>query len=117
VLDRLTRRAREVLIERGGSLYRVPAASVTFEGKTMHLGEQPDALVPYRTDEELRERVRDALASAREISSGELQQINTEADGAEIRLTGNVRSKHAGGRDGRGFGSAWHACERRCAGG
>ena len=93
LLERLTRRAQEVLIERGGGLYRVPAASVTFEGKTMHLGVQPDALVPYRTDEELRERVRHALASAREISSAELQQINAEADGAEVRLTGNVRSK------------------------
>ncbi len=95
LLDPATRRAHEVLIEREGRTYRVPAAGVTFNGKTMHPGVQPDALVPYYGDEELRVRVRHALGSAGEISSAELQQINATAAGAEILLTGNVRTKHS----------------------
>lgn len=95
LLDPATRRAHELLIERSGRVYRVPAEGVTFDGKTMHPGVQPDALVPYYTEDELRERVRHALGSAKEISSAELQQINATATGAEIRLTGNVRTKHS----------------------
>ncbi len=94
LLDPATRRAREVLIEREGRKYRVPAEGVTFDGKTLHPGVQPDALVPYYTEEELRERLQHALASATEISSSELQLISAETAGPVIRLTGNVRTKH-----------------------
>jgi len=93
-VDGATRRAHEVLIEREGRVYRVPAEGVTFEGKTLHPGVQPDALVPYYSDEDLRERVRHALRSATEISSSELQQISADMAGPEIRMTGNVRTKH-----------------------
>ena len=95
LLDPATHRAHEVLIEREGRSYRLPAEGVTFDGKTMHPGVQPDALVPYYTDDELREQVRHALGSAREISSAELPHISAEAAGAGIRLAGNVRSKHS----------------------
>ncbi len=95
LLDPATRRAHEVLIERDGRMYRVPAEGVSFDGKTMHPGVQPDALVPYYTEDELRERVQRALGSAKEISSAELQQISAEGAGPGIRLTGNVRTKHS----------------------
>lgn len=90
-----TRRATEVLIEREGRVYRVPVEGVTFDGKTMHPGVQPDAMIPYYTEDEMRERVRRALASATEISFSELQHIEVEAVGRRVGLAGNVRSKNS----------------------
>jgi len=95
LVDRATRRAREVLLDRGGKMYRVPVAGVAFEGKTLHPGVQPDALVPYYPEDELRDRLRDALRATNEITTSELQDIHVEGSGAETRLVGNVRSKHS----------------------
>ncbi len=90
-----TRLAGEVLLERGGLLYRVPAEGVTFDGKTMYPGVQPDALIRYFTQDEMRERVRQALGRTTEISSSELQHIDVEVLGRWVGLTGNVRSKNS----------------------
>lgn len=90
-----TRLAGEVLLEREGHLYRVPVEGVTFDGKTMYPGVQPDALIRYFTGDEMRERVRRALASTGVISSSELQQIDVETLGRRVGLTGNVRSKNS----------------------
>ena len=92
LVDRATRRAKEVLLERGGRVFRVPAASVTFEGKVLHAGVQPDALVPYFREEELRRLVRQALAAARGLTPGEIPYITADTTDGGVRLTGNVRT-------------------------
>ena len=94
LVDQATRRAREVLLDRGGKTFRVPAEVASFEGKTLHPGVQPDALVPYYAEDETRERLRHALRAANELTTSELQDIHVEVSGAETLLTGNVRSKH-----------------------
>lgn len=89
-----TRLAGEVLLERQGLLYRVPVEGVTFDGKTMYPGVQPDALIRYFTRDEMRERVRRELGSTK-ISFSELQHIDVEARGRWVGLIGNVRSKNS----------------------
>jgi osmotically-inducible protein OsmY len=89
------RRALAVLIERGGRVYRVPVPGVTFEGKTMHPGVQPEAIVPHYTEDDLRDRVKHVLATSAGLSFSEVQYVNVEATDDGVRLTGNVRSKQA----------------------
>jgi osmotically-inducible protein OsmY len=95
VVYRDTRLAAAILIERAGRLYSVPAEGVSFEGKTLHPGVQPEAILPYYTEEEARDRVRAALAATREVSSAELAHITVHSDGGAVRLDGNVRSRQA----------------------
>lgn len=90
-----TRMTAEVLVERRGRIYRVPTDGVTFEGKIMHPGARPEALVPYYSEKELRERVRQALGASRDISSAELRRLDIEAAGPGVRLTGNLQSKRS----------------------
>ena len=95
LISRATRHAGEVLIERGGRVYRVPVEGISFQGKTMYAGVPSDPLVPYYGEDDLRERVKTALASVTEISSGELQSMEIEAAGPGVRLTGNVRTRQS----------------------
>ncbi|HET9477338.1 MAG TPA: BON domain-containing protein [Dehalococcoidia bacterium] len=95
LVSRATRRAGEVLIERGGRVYRVPVEGISFQGKTMYAGVPSDPMVPYFGEDELRERAKAALASVTEISSGELQSMEIDPAGAGVRLTGNVRTRQS----------------------
>jgi osmotically-inducible protein OsmY len=92
-----SRRAHGVLIDRAGTEYLLPAEGVTFEGKTMHPGVQPEAMLPYYVAEEIQQRIRHALTHARDISPGEAHYINVEVDGTAARLSGNVRSRNSRG--------------------
>lgn len=95
LVDPATRRAKEVLFQRGGRVFRVPTGGVTFEGKVLHPGVQPDALVPYYQEEELQQRVRRALAEASGLTPGEASYISAEPTDGGVRLTGNVRTRNS----------------------
>jgi osmotically-inducible protein OsmY len=95
MVDNATRRVRAVLARHGGTLIGVPAEGVTFEGKVMHLGVQPDAFVTHFNEDELRERVREGLAADRELTPGESHYVEVEVVDGNPRLTGNVRTKQS----------------------
>lgn len=95
MVDHATRRTSAVLLQRDGTLIGVPAGGVTFEGKVMHLGVQPDSFVRHFSEIELRERVREGLAAERELTPGESRYVEVGVADGNPRLTGNVRTKQS----------------------
>jgi hypothetical protein len=85
--------ASAVIVRRGGWDFRVSTDTVRFEGKVMHLGVQPDALMPYYGPEELLQRVREAIARLRPLTPDEHRAIEAGLRDGQAVIKGNVRSR------------------------
>ncbi len=98
LVDRIGRKATDVLIRQGVASdreSRVGVAEISFEGKTMHVAVQTERLPVYRSDDELRELARQALAKDRNLMADELRALSVDVSNGRVSLAGNARTKQA----------------------
>ena len=98
LVDRIERKATAVLIRQGVAAAResrVGVDQVSFEGKTMHLAVQTEGLPVYRSDDELRELVRLAMANDRNLMADELRALSVDVSNGRVSLAGNARTRQA----------------------
>lgn len=91
----------EIIIRHDGNEHRIPAADVTFDGRTMRLGVQADVMAVYRSDTHLQQAVQATLAAGRILSPEDRRWLSVEASGGVVRLRGNMRSPRSRIRAGR----------------
>ena len=93
LIERISRRATDLLLMRGRRCYRVQTAEAGFMGKELHPGVQAQNLVPYLAHDELLERANRAIASIRDLTYDSRRALEVEAADGAVRLRGNVRTK------------------------
>ncbi len=86
-----TRRATSLIVRVGAKRLRVPASDVTFEGKTLRLTVQPEALEEHRTDEDIAADAWRLLRDDQVIVPDVLGGLEVSSAGGVLTLTGNVR--------------------------
>lgn len=84
------RRAEEVILSRGGKLYRIPAAQVKLEGETLTLGVAPESLAPYEADADILQRLHEAILGDQTLMPDDKLYLKTEVEHGEAVLSGNV---------------------------
>lgn len=89
------RRATELLIRHEFGQCRVPVEGAAFEGKTIRLAVQPDAMPAYRSDVDLVRLVQAALNADRFLIADGRRGLAVAVSGGEVHLQGNVRSRRA----------------------
>jgi len=87
------RRAVAVIVRRGADKYRFPVAAISFEGKGLRLGSRGEELVPYMTDEELLDEVRQVLSATRHLAGDERSALTVRASSGVVTVEGNVRTR------------------------
>lgn len=88
-----SRKVTSLIVRLGTKLLRVRTLDVTFEGKTLRLTVQPDALPEHRTDRDIAAEVWSLLRSNNVIMPDELRGLEVGAAGGIVTLNGNVRRK------------------------
>jgi osmotically-inducible protein OsmY len=86
-----TRRATAVLVSRGGRTYRVSIADASFEAKTLTLSQQIQNFPVYKSDEELREAIRNMFREDNVMPTDEKQALVVDVNDGVLTLAGNVR--------------------------
>lgn len=97
LVERTSRRATHFLIARGvvGQSRLVPREQVSLEGDVIRLAAPLDQMPVYRSDDELVERVRQALVALPYLTGDDRRGLQVEAVDGVIVLRGNVRTPHA----------------------
>lgn len=93
-----SRRVTHLLLRRGlpgAELRLVPIADVTLEGGSLKLASRWDALRGYRSDSELVEAAREALAAHPYLTADDRRGLNVEVADGKVHLSGNVRTSQA----------------------
>ncbi len=93
VLEMDSRRGRQLLIARRGQAYRLPVTDVSFQGKVLHIAAQAETLMPYRTDGELEELARRALADGRDLTPADRRALQVDVLDGIVHLSGNARTR------------------------
>ncbi len=78
-----------------GRLFQVATDGAGFDGKTLVAAHQAETLSPYRSDAELRELVRRALALDSGVTPEDRQHLSVDVSEAAATLDGNVRTPQA----------------------
>jgi len=73
----------------------IPVKDVTLEGGVIKLAVQTDALLIYRSDSELAQAVRSALAAQPYLTVDDRRTLNVELVDQVAHLSGNVRTPQA----------------------
>lgn len=92
------RAATDILLRIGREERRAHLQDLRWEGKTLGLTVQPEALPLYVADEELVRRVLAALSDRHLLAPEDRRTVVAEASGGVVQLTGNVRTKAAARR-------------------
>ncbi len=98
LVERASRRAGHLMLSRGlfGTDQRVVAVEdIAFEGGTIRLAAQADALPIYRRDSELLQAVRDTLAAHPYLTADDRHSLSVEVVDGTAYLSGNVRTPQA----------------------
>jgi osmotically-inducible protein OsmY len=95
LVDPASRTARELLVTRGGSTYRVPTDQATFSGKDIVIAARGDSLDLYYNDKSIAEAVERTIARSRAIPADESREIEVSALSGRVTIKGNVRTKQA----------------------
>jgi osmotically-inducible protein OsmY len=86
------RRATEALIGKGVSgVFRIPISEVSFEGKVLALGRSFENLAPYSGDEEITQRVHDAIAADLSLTPDDKRSLSMSVESGTMTIGGNVR--------------------------
>lgn len=88
-----TRRASSLIVQFRGKQLKVPTSDLTFEGKTLRINVQPEALEEHRTDEAIAADAWQLLRNDRVIMPDELGGLEVSSAGGVLNLAGNVRRK------------------------
>ena len=98
LVERASRRAGHLMLSRGlfASDQRVvPVQDIAFEGGSIRLATQADALPIYRRDSELLQAVRDSLAAHPYLTADDRHSLSVEVVDGTAYLSGNVRTPQA----------------------
>ncbi|MCI0814617.1 MAG: BON domain-containing protein [Chloroflexi bacterium] len=98
LIDQNDRKVQEVILSRRSGYLRIPVADVVFEGKTLALSAQPEALQRYRSDDEIRRSIHRAIRSDDGLTADEKRVLRFAVEGGAVTMSGNARVKNARGR-------------------
>ena len=98
LIDQNDRKVQEVILSRRSGYLRIPVADVVFEGKTLALSAQPEALQRYRSDEEIGRSIHRAIRSDDGLTADEKRVLRFAVEGGAVTMSGNARVKNARGR-------------------
>ncbi|MCI0819247.1 MAG: BON domain-containing protein [Chloroflexi bacterium] len=98
LIDQNDRKVQEVILSRRSRYLRIPVADVVFEGKTLALSAQPEALQRYRSDEEIGRSIHRAIRSDDGLTADEKRVLRFAVEGGAVTMSGNARVKNARGR-------------------
>jgi osmotically-inducible protein OsmY len=86
-------RATDVLIESRGSTRRAPREQVAFDGPTLSLQQQLNTLPAYFDDDEILERVQDAVREDPVLPVDDKSTLVLDVDRGNVTVSGNVRAR------------------------
>jgi osmotically-inducible protein OsmY len=97
LVERSTRRAAQLLFAAGllGGPITAPVEATSLESGVLALSAQMSALPSYRSDAELLQAVRDALAGDRRLTADDRRALVVEVADGVAYLSGNVRTPQA----------------------
>lgn len=97
LVERATRRASHLLVRRGvaGREHRAAVEQLSFEDGSLRLAGHLENLSTYRSDDDLRLLVRDALARQPYLTADDRRALAVEVSAGVVRLAGNVRTRQA----------------------
>ena len=95
LIDEGDRKAQEIILSRGAGLLRIPVADVVFEGKTLALAAQPEALPRYRADGEIARSIHRVIRSDGGLTADEKRVLHFAVSGGVVTMSGNARVENA----------------------
>ncbi len=96
LIDQTSRKVQEIILSRGvaGHL-RIPVADVLFEGKTLALAVQPEALPQYRPDDEIDRSIHRAIREDNGLTADDKRALHFAVGGGVVTMSGNARVENA----------------------
>ncbi len=96
LIDQANRKVQEIILSRGvaGHL-RIPVTDVLFEGKTLALAVQPEALPQYRPDDEIDRSIHRAIREDSGLTADEKRGLHFAVGGGVVTMSGNARVENA----------------------
>lgn len=92
LVNKSNHRASEVLLAtRAGRPRRIPASDVSFEGRTLAVGAPFENLTPYFDDDEITQRVHDAIAADLSLTPDDKRSLAMTVESGTVTIGGNVR--------------------------
>ena len=96
LIDQADRKVQEIILSRGvaGHL-RIPVTDVLFEGKTLALAAQPEALPQYRPDDQIDRSVHRAIRKDSGLTADDKRSLHFAVGGGVVMMSGNARVESA----------------------
>ena len=99
LIDQGDRKVQEIILSRGIAGYvRIPVTNVVFEGKTLALAAQPEALPQYRPDDEIDRSIHRAIRGDDGLTADDKRGLHFAVEGGVVTMAGNARVENARGR-------------------
>lgn len=96
LINQADRRVQEIILSRGVSgRLRIPVSSVAFEGKTLALAVQPNALPQYRPDDEISRAIHRAIREDNGLTADDRRSLHFDVSGGVVTISGNARVEKA----------------------
>ena len=95
LIDQGDRKVREIILSRGGGHVRISVNDVVFEGKTLALSAQPEALPRYRPDDEIDRSIHRVIRNDKGLTADEKRGLHFAVEGGVVTMSGNARVENA----------------------
>ena len=95
LIDQGDRKVQEIILSRRGGHLRISVDDVVFEGKTLALSAQPEALPQYRPDDEISRSIHRAIRNDNGLTADEKRGLHFAVEGGVVTMSGNARVENA----------------------
>ena len=89
------RQVQEIILSRRAGHLRIPVTDVVFEGKTLALSAQPEALQRYRPDDAIGRSIHRAIRNDNGLTADEKRGLHFAVEGGVVTMSGNARVENA----------------------
>jgi osmotically-inducible protein OsmY len=86
---------QEIILSRRAGHLRIPVTDVVFEGKTLALSAQPEALQRYRPDDAIGRSIHRAIRNDNGLTADEKRGLHFAVEGGVVTMSGNARVENA----------------------
>ena len=95
LVDQGDRKVQEIILSRGLGHLRIPVTELAFEGKTLALAVQPEALAQYRPDDEIGRSIHRAIQEDDGLTADDKRGLHFAVEGGVVTMSGNARVGNA----------------------
>ncbi len=96
LIDQGDHKVQEIILSRGiAGHVRIPITDVVFEGKTLALAAQPEALPQYRPDDEIGRSIHRAIRADNGLTADDKRSLQFAVEGGVVTMSGNARVENA----------------------